>query len=194
MSSLCRLSARTWFAAAALAAGAVVVVPATALAQAPAGGQKFTFSQGLQRSYTGIKTNLTEAATKMPDADYGYRPSPEIRTYAGQLGHVAFWNYVFCSAAKGEANPNKDDFEKTKTTKADVAKALADSFAYCDPAFAALTDETALQPVKQGQNEVARGSVLTNVVSHGNEEYGIMTVYLRTKSLVPPSTERSQRR
>jgi uncharacterized damage-inducible protein DinB len=177
-----------------LAAAALVAAAVPVFAQAPAGGQKFTFSQGLQRSYNGIKTNLTEAAAKMPDADYGYRPSPEIRTYAGQLGHVAFWNYVFCSAAKGEANPNKDDFEKTKTTKADVVKALSDSFAYCDPAFAALTDETALQMVKQGQNDVARGSVLTNVVSHGNEEYGIMTVYLRTKSMVPPSTERQMRR
>jgi hypothetical protein len=59
--------------------------------------------------------------------------------------------------------------------------------------FASLTDESALQFVKQGQNEVARASVLTNVISHGNEEYGIVTVYLRTKNLVPPSTERAQR-
>jgi uncharacterized damage-inducible protein DinB len=173
----------------------VLIGASASNAQAPAGGQKISFAQGLQRSYNGIKTNLNEAASKMPDADYNHTPSPEIRTYGGQLGHVAFWNYVFCSAAKGEPNPSKeaDPSEKTKTTKADVVKFLADSFAYCDAAFAALTDESALQFVKLFQNEVARGSALANVISHGNEEYGIVTVYLRTKNLVPPSTERAQR-
>ena len=42
-------------------------------------------------------------------------------------------------------------------------------------------------------NEVARGSVLANLIAHGNEEYGILTVYLRTKGMVPPSTERGMR-
>ena len=70
---------------------------------------------------------------------------------------------------------------------------LADSFAFSDAAFANLTDQSALELVRQGMNEVARGSVLTNVIVHGNEEYGILTVYLRTKGMVPPSTERGMR-
>jgi uncharacterized damage-inducible protein DinB len=171
----------------------VLFFTSTGSAQAPAAGQKISLAQGLQRAYAGIKTNLNEAATKMPDADYSYRPSPEIRTYAGQLAHVAFWNYVFCSAAKGETNPNTEELEKTKTTKADVMKVLADSFTYCDAAFASLTDENALQPVKLFQNETARGSVLANTIAHDNEEYGIVTVYLRTRNMVPPSTERQMR-
>lgn len=171
----------------------VLLAASTVSAQAPAAGQKISFAQGLQQRYNGIKTNLNEAAAKMAEADYAYTPSPAIRAYAGQIGHVAFFNYVFCSAAKGEANPNMEDFEKTKTAKADVVKVLADSFAYCDPLFAALTDESVLQLVKQGQNDVARGSALNSVIVHGNEEYGIITVYLRMKSTVPPSTERAMR-
>jgi uncharacterized damage-inducible protein DinB len=171
----------------------VLCLASTGSAQAPAAGQKVSLAQGLQRAYAGIKTNLNEAASKMSDADYSYRPSPEIRTYAGQFAHVAFWNYVFCSAAKGEANPNSEELEKTKTTKADVSKVLADSFTYCDAAFASLTDESALEPVKLFQNETARGSVLANTIAHDNEEYGIVTVYLRTRNLVPPSTDRQMR-
>jgi hypothetical protein len=83
--------------------------------------------------------------------------------------------------------------EKTKTTRADIIQALADSFAFCDPVFANLTDQSATELVRQGQNEVARGSVLTNLIAHGNEEYGILTVYMRTKGMVPPSTERGMR-
>ena len=99
-----------------------------------------------------------------------------------------------CAAARGEANPNQgQNLEQTLKTRDEIIKALADSFAFCDPAFEKLTDQSAVELVKQGQNEVARGSVLANLIVHGNEEYGILTVYIRTKGMVPPSTERGMR-
>jgi len=174
---------------------ACVLTAATAQAQAPAqGGQKVPFSEGLRRSYATLKMNLTEAAQKFGEADYSYRPSPEIRVYGGQLAHVANSQFNACAAAKGEANPHQgQNLEQTLKTRDEIMKALADSFAFCDAAFANLTDQSALELVKQGQNEVARGSVLANLLVHGNEEYGIMTVYIRTKGMVPPSTERASR-
>jgi hypothetical protein len=168
---------------------------ATALAQAPAGGgQKIPLSEGLRRSYNTMKMNLTETAQKFDEAGYSYRPSPDIRVFGAQLAHVANSQFNACSAARGEPNPNQgQNLEQTKTTRADIIKALADSFAYCDPVFEKLTDQSALEFVRQGQNEVARGQVLANLIVHGNEEYGILTVYMRTKGVVPPSTERAQR-
>ena len=163
----------------------------TASAQMPGGGpQTISLAVALQRAYDGVKQNLTAAADKMSDADYGYRPSPEIRPYGGQFGHVANFHYMFCSAVKGEPNPNQGQDLEKKTTKAEFVKALADSFAYCDPAFTSLTNENALQLVTQGQNQIARAAVLSNLIAHDNEEYGVIAVYLRTKALVPPSTER----
>jgi uncharacterized damage-inducible protein DinB len=162
-------------------------------AQAPAGGQRFGLAASLQRSYNGIKLNLTEAANKLSDADYSFRPSPAIRIYGAQFGHTAFFHYVWCSAAQGVPNPNKEDFEKDEkkmASKAEVTKILADSFAYCDPVFASLTDESAVQFVRNGANEETRAAVLANLIRHDNEEYGVITVYIRMKGLVPPSTER----
>jgi uncharacterized damage-inducible protein DinB len=107
---------------------------------------------------------------------------------------VANSQFNACAAAKGEANPHQgSNLQKTKTTRADIIQALADSFAFCDPAFANLTDQSALELVRQGQNEVARGSVLTNLIVHGTLEYGALTVYMRTKGMVPPSTERGMK-
>jgi hypothetical protein len=40
----------------------------------------------------------------------------------------------------------------------------------------------------------ARSVVLLGVIAHGNEMYGIGTVYQRLKGLVPPSTENQGRR
>jgi len=41
--------------------------------------------------------------------------------------------------------------------------------------------------VTQGRGQVAKGAILTNLIGHDNEEYGIVTVYLRLKTMVPPS-------
>jgi hypothetical protein len=107
---------------------------------------------------------------------------------------VAQFHYNFCSQVKGGTNPNQENLEQTKTTKADVIKALADSFAYCDDAFSSLTDETAAQFVQGRGGEQARAVPLINLIAHDNEEYGIITVYLRLKGIVPPSTENQGRR
>jgi hypothetical protein len=178
---------------------ASMLIPVAAMAQAPPaaaaqGGQQIPLSEGMRRSYNTLKMNMTETAQKLPDADYTYRPSPDIRTFGGQIAHVANSQFNACAAARGEANPNQgQNLEQTKTTRADIIQALADSFAFCDPAFEKLTDQTAVELVRQGQNQVARGQVLVGLLSHGSLEYGILTVYLRTKNIVPPSTERGMR-
>jgi hypothetical protein len=176
-----------------LFASVCVLAASIASAQAPAAGQKIGLALSMQRAYATIKQNLTEAAEKFGDADYAFKPNPENRTFGGQFGHVANYQFGQCAAVRGEANPNQGNDLEKKTTKAEFVKALADSFAFCDAAFAALTDENALQSVKQGQNELTRAGVLMSVLTHNNEEYGVITQYIRAKSMVPPSTERSMR-
>ena len=166
-----------------------------AFAQAPAPAapapQKISLATGLQRSYNGIKLNLTEMSTKMPEADYAFQPTKDVRTFGQLMGHAANAQFNACSVVKGEANPNQGIDNEKKATKAEFVKALADSFAYCDGAFAALTDASAVEFVKQGQNEVARAVPLANLVGHSNEVYGTAVPYMRLKGLVPPSTERA---
>jgi hypothetical protein len=83
--------------------------------------------------------------------------------------------------------------EQELKTKAEITKALAESFALCDDLFAQVTDATATEMVKQGQNEVTRAAALYGVLVHGNEMAGTAYVYLRSKNLVPPSTENAGR-
>jgi hypothetical protein len=47
--------------------------------------------------------------------------------------------------------------------------------------------------VKQGQNEVTRAAALYGILVHGNEMAGTAYVYLRSKNIVPPSTENAGR-
>jgi hypothetical protein len=88
------------------------------------------------------------------------------------------------------AGKTLEDFK----TKAEFVKVLSDSFAFCDDAFSSTTDENAMQFVKQGPNELPRAAALFGLLAHNSEMYGIGTVYLRLKGIVPPSTERANAR
>ena len=171
----------------------IALVAAAAFSQPPAAGQKITLQTSLQRGYANIKLNLTQEAEKMPEADYSFKPgsTPEARTFAQVMAHIAQSQFGACSIVKGTSNPMAGkNLEQELKTKADVTKALADSFALCDDLFANVTDANATELVKVGPNEQTRAAILYGLIVHGNEIYGTGAVYLRSKNIVPPSTER----
>ncbi|MBM3780787.1 MAG: DinB family protein [Acidobacteria bacterium] len=177
-----------------VASALVLLTAAPAFAQMGGGApQKIGIAQGLTRAYDGVKRNLTEMAANMPEADYGYKPHQDSRTFGQLFAHAATSMYGSCSAVRGVANPNPGkNLEQDLKTKAEFVKALAESFAFCDEAVKGMTDANAVEFVKQGQNEVARASIIAGVTSHNNEMYGTGAAYMRAKGLVPPSTERQQ--
>jgi uncharacterized damage-inducible protein DinB len=145
-------------------------------------------SGGAKAHYTQISGVIVRAAEKMPEENYSFKPSPDVRTYAGILGHVADAQYTFCSAAIGEKNP-APGIEKTKTSKADLTAALKDAVAYCQKAYGALTDESSGQVVKFFGGERSKLNVLQFNNMHNMEHYGNLVTYLRIKGIVPPSSE-----
>jgi|CXWL01.1.fsa_nt_gi hypothetical protein len=180
-----------------LALGAFLIAPAAFAQGAGPAGQPIGIAAGLQAAYTRVKTLVTQSADKVSDADYfAFKPVAEIRNYGQLWGHVANFHYNTCAQVKGVPNPNQGiNLENTATTKAAVVKALADSFAFCDDAFSALTDQTAVELLMGGRGAPrARLVVLNQVIEHDNEMYGVGTVYQRLKGIVPPSTEAQQQR
>src|SRR3954467_11577743 len=172
----------------------LVLAASAAAAQPPPAGPVGT-ALGLQRNYAQMKNNITSSAEKMPDADYFFKPTPDIRSYGQLWAHVADAQFGQCSGAKGATNPRQGQpsFE-TLTTKAEIVKALADSYAFCDDAFSSLTDASASEMISNGRGgQQSRAVALLGVIGHGSEMYGIGTVYLRLKGQIPPSTELFQR-
>ncbi|MSO45428.1 MAG: DinB family protein [Acidobacteria bacterium] len=173
--------------------GAGIVLAATTIAaQPPPAGAPTTIAVNIQRGYATIKTNLTQAAEKMADADYGFKPSamPEARVYGALLAHVAQSQFGTCAAVKGVPSPMMGrQLETELKTKAEIAKALADSFAFCDDAYSSLTDANVSDLIMQGRGQIARAAILANNITHDNEMAGTVYAYMRAKGLVPPSTE-----
>jgi uncharacterized damage-inducible protein DinB len=143
-----------------------------------------------------IRRNLIEAAEAMPAADYAFKPTPQVRSFAQLIAHVAMANYFFCSTAKGEPIPIMINLEQTVTDKPGAAKALGDALSYCDAAYKETTDANANQQVKVsgpgGNTQTTRALVLMFNTTHNNEHYGNVVLYLRLKGIVPPSTARVQ--
>jgi len=150
-------------------------------------------SDSLRSSWGGAKRNIKESAEQMTEANYNFKPSPDVRSFGEILAHVAGASYMFCAAAKGEKSPFAEEaFEKTATTKAAIVKVTNDAIAYCDGAYAAATDATLGQMVANpfGSGQVARANPLIGQIGHNNEHYGNLVTYFRIKGVVPPSSKR----
>jgi uncharacterized damage-inducible protein DinB len=140
-----------------------------------------------------VRRNLAEAAAAMPAAAYGFKPTPEVRSFGQVIGHVINANFFFCSQARGEKSPGAQDYEKV-ADKATLVKALNDALAYCDGAYNDTTDTTFHTLVKvaaPSKEQTPRGMVLMFNTTHNEEHYGNLAVYMRLKGLVPPSTARA---
>ena len=151
----------------------LAVVPAAAQGQQASGDP---LTAALKRQFDGVARNVKEAAEKMPEDKFGFRLGPsEVRTFGGFVGHVANAHYNFCSRAKGEPNPNKEDFEKV-TGKAALVKAITAANDYCAAVFTSANDKWMLETIAQGQGanqtQVPRAAILASNTSHSNEHYG----------------------
>ena len=179
---------------AAVALATVTAIPAAAQSeqQTPAN----PLSTWIRNAYMGNRNNIARSAEKMPEENYGMRPGSqeEVRTFGQQVGHIANYNFLWCSQAKGEKNPNAGKNLEKLSTKAEFLKALNDAFAYCDSAYNALTDASGMEMIditqENGrQTRSLRMALLILNYGHNNEVYGSMVTYLRIKNIVPSSSE-----
>jgi uncharacterized damage-inducible protein DinB len=156
-----------------------VAVPASA--QGPV-------TASLKGQYELVKGNITKSAEKVPEDLYAFKPTPDVRSFGQVVAHIADANFMICGSASGTKGP-EGSVEKTKTTKADLQKALAESFAFCDAAWAGLTDAKAAEAVKMFGMDQTRVTALSFNTAHDFEHYGNLVTYMRLKSIVPPSSE-----
>ncbi len=130
---------------------------------------------------------ITQSAQDMSDADYAYRPTPDVRSFGQLVAHIAGSQHLMCAAALGEPGGSEDDIEKTRTTKADIVAALRASNEYCARAYAQTDDQAAANTTLFGE-EHSRLYALIRNATHDNEHYGNIVTYMRLKGMVPPSS------
>ena len=163
-------------------------------------GQLMEPSKALDEMLTMFEGEALGVAKAMPADKYSFAPSAAdftdkgvkfegVRTFAGQVAHVAQANYYFFSTI-ADTKPDVDMRAIGKlTNKDECVKALADSFAFGHRALQTIKGSNAWTYYKGLDGLHTRASVAAFAVAHGFDHYGQMVVYLRMNGVVPPGSK-----
>jgi uncharacterized damage-inducible protein DinB len=133
---------------------------------------------------------VTQAAEDVPEAKYGYKPTPDVRSFGELIAHVAGSQYSFCASALGDSARSEDDIEKKKmTSKSDLVAAMKASNDYCAKAYGQTDDATTAKITLFGQERTRMYALMINA-THDAEHYGNIITYMRLNKMVPPSSRR----
>jgi uncharacterized damage-inducible protein DinB len=139
-------------------------------------------------AWVSISNNLISAAAKFPEADYGFRPTAQTRTFGQLIGHVADAHYMFCAPMLPQGK-TRSGVEKL-SVKAEILTALKESVNFCTAAADRVGDSDA-ERVKFFNKELPKLTLLWMNIAHSNEHYGNAVTYMRLKGIVPPSSDSS---
>ena len=150
---------------------------------------QFTHEQQIAE-WQRAKAYTKEYLDAMPADGYGFKPTPEIRSFAQQMLHLADANYFFISTASGKARARmKASVEKTveQPTKEAVTKTVMESYDFVISSLQAMTDSQLQEMVTLMGHSVSKANMFGKAFEHQTHHRGQTTVYLRLKGVTPPA-------
>ena len=148
----------------------------------------------LVNEWTRARLGVKEYIEAMPDDAIGFKPTPEIRSFAEQMLHLAGGNYMFAAVASGKENPwdftkGKDpvNVPEFKQSKAALLKFVMDSYDFAIEAVKGLSSAQLDEVVQLFSMKMPRHMILTKGIEHAAHHRGQTTIYLRLKGITPPS-------
>jgi uncharacterized damage-inducible protein DinB len=139
-----------------------------------------------------MEQEFVSAAEAMPEDKYNFAPPAAagefkgVRTFGEQVKHVAEANAYFFHDPSKPLVDTRADFEKLKT-KAEIVKALKDSFVQAHAYVDSITPENAYVMTANG----TRAGMAAFGIAHFMDHYGQICVYLRMNGIVPPASRGS---
>ncbi|HEY6953295.1 MAG TPA: DinB family protein [Bacteroidota bacterium] len=147
-----------------------------------------------------VEKNIVDLADAMPDDKFDFTPESlnipgsaykGVRTFAGQVKHLATDNYAMWSAITGDPLPpgikNVNGPDEIKS-KADIVNYLKGSFALGHKAIATITTDNALEMISFRGMKMTRLELTFYALTHSQDHFGQMVVYLRMAGIIPPGS------
>ncbi|HET6215741.1 MAG TPA: DinB family protein [Acidobacteriaceae bacterium] len=163
-------------------------------------GKPMAPAKALDVMLTQLETQVLAAAQAMPAEKYGFAPTAEtfapgspakygtVRTFAGELTHIAGANYNFYSKVSGAAPPAAAKQVRDLKTKDEILAALKQSFAYGHAQIMTITPQNAFIGIQGADGFHTPATVAAFAVAHGYDHYGQIVEYLRMNGVVPPGS------
>jgi hypothetical protein len=165
--------------------------------QPPAGPPPNPITTVFRGRTMSLQRNLAQAFDSIPEAKFGYKPTPAQLTIGYIAQHLATDNYLFCSSF-GDMKPTlavedtaTADSVKANWPKAQLVTKLNASFKFCEDAFAQLDDARLADQVTmtfRGQSrQVPRASSVLGHVVDMADHYSQLANYMRLNNILPPT-------
>ena len=163
----------------------LVVTALNPAAQAP------SINAEMIKDWNDLKGTMAKIAGAMPEDKFKFKPTEPQRDFGQQVLHVAQVNFKILQAVGAKIPaPN---INLKATTKADILKAMDDSFDFGTAILKEQTDQTMLMPAAMPPGFMgpsSRARIFTFLIGHTWDIYGQMAVYLRLNGVVPPASVR----
>ena len=165
--------------------------------QAPAGAAANPITAVFKSRTLNFQRNLAQAFDSIPEAKYGYKPTPAQLSIGYIAQHLAEDNYFFCNqfGAMKATVPAKDtstpDSVKATWPKDTLVAKLKASFAFCESAInqvddAKLSDEITMTYGGNSRKAPRVSMVLGHVIDMA-DHYSQIANYMRLNNLIPPT-------
>ncbi|HKQ78321.1 MAG TPA: DinB family protein [Blastocatellia bacterium] len=173
----------------------VVVCAPVAFAQSeakkPADDKRSPIVKETEYNWKRAKKWTLDYIDAMPENAMSFKPTSEIRSFAEQMLHLAFWNYGIGEAVTGKANPygkKQEELEKRDDVKTKTAlrKVVEESYDNLLAAIAGLDEAKMLEQVSFFNTKLTRVTALAIALDHQTHHRGQTTIYLRLKGVTPP--------
>jgi uncharacterized damage-inducible protein DinB len=167
----------------ALVLGCLLLLPGLAATALPLTPPQLVAEWQRAKAYT------KEYLDAMPEAGTSFKPTPDIRSFAEQMLHIANANYMFGATVSGRANPYQGkDLEKMDElkTKAALAKAVMDSYDFMIGAVEGSTEAQLEEKINLFNQQMTRELGFAKAFEHQTHHRGQTTIYLRLKGVKPP--------
>jgi len=132
--------------------------------------------------------NMVAAAEAMPADKYGFKPTPEMMTFAHLMIHIADTNTTLCAVLSGTPAPTAKMDEADGKDK--LVAGLKASFDFCSTALANVDDAKLGEQVAIfGGRMVPRAAAWLILSGSWADHYSTEAVYLRLNGILPPTAQ-----
>ncbi|MGA2268683.1 MAG: DinB family protein [Bryobacteraceae bacterium] len=138
-------------------------------------------AQTIRSQFADVNRKVLAMAEDFPEALYGYKPTPEVRSFGDVIVHVVSGNAFGARAGRAPTFDWKDWTEldpKTFKAKAGIVAALKKS----------IEDATATLKATPDDSFKATLQPWMSVIEHAAEHYGQLVVYYRANKMSPPES------
>jgi uncharacterized damage-inducible protein DinB len=141
----------------------------------------------------GLEKHVTALAKAVPEAKYGWRPGPGVRSFQEVFLHIAYGNKLMLSIAAGadgaaiqKSIEENDKAEKAAVSRDRVLELLTESFAEVRKAMLDATGGALSRDIDFFGTKTTMRGVLTELDTHIAEHMGQAIAYARVNGIVPP--------